>query len=364
MQPRRRAAGPISVRTFLAAAGISVAVHAVAMAVVPTHTTPPIVHAKVPVVEAPAPRDPEPIEVAFLEEGSGGGGGTGVGAGRAAHPISTGHTGGAPSEQPAPTAQHSPLMKMRGRELTMTGDFLGHFLDKPYVAPPSVAGAREKQDLAAIDSVLHDAEHVDGLSPETVGALREAREAKRQEIAAVELHPSGNGTLSTHRREDEMYTMKVARDGTVSFKDEPETKVWITPIGIFGRFDEVGSYMRNHGQDPYSHAKQRLLDRTFEQRAEIGRVYHKELLSHSAQLMIQNLARLWTTVKDPLERKRTLFQLWDECTDTGPDAEQADNARAQVLAFIAAKQVVYTEAELVALNAKRSSKAAFSPPSP
>ena len=79
--------------------------------------------------------------------------------------------------------------------------------------------------------------------------------------------------------------------------------------------------------------------------------------------MLQHLEQLWATVRDPAERKRTLFELWDECAETG-DAElvaAAAGARQLVLGFVRAKQVAYSAAELAALNAHRRSTSAFAP---
>jgi hypothetical protein len=240
----------------------------------------------------------------------------------------------------------------------VSGDFMAQFLahSKPLVPGADVAGEQVTSDLAAMDARLHDRDHTENADPIRLQDERIARDNKANEVAAVELHPDGGGT---YKSDQGAFTANVDRDGTVHFHDAPNFKI----EGLGGRFDTTDWIMRDLGNDPYASAKRAFLDRTREQRAEIGMRRETELLKRSPSLMQQHLEQLWATVRDPAERKQTLFQLWDECADTG-NAEvvaAADGARQLVVGFIRAKQISYSPAELAALNAKRQSKATFSP---
>jgi len=172
------------------------------MAVVPTHVTPPIVPAKVPVADAPRPADPEPIAVVFLEEGSSGGGGSRGGRGTATTlaAASTGTAHGEETPAPARPVAPSPWMVMRHPDLKgPSEDFMRKFEEntRPIPVRPSVMGSKEKEDIAAISRKLNDPDYVEFADPTALGNLRILREQKREEVAAAELHPSGNGTYAT-----------------------------------------------------------------------------------------------------------------------------------------------------------------------
>ncbi len=379
VQPVRRATGLITVRTFVAAALISIAVHTAAVAFAPRGVT-PVAHPRVAVAPAPEPAvvEPEPVVIELLDEAQVASLGESIGASQAAAPgrarevaISTGHaagTGAASSETPATDKPHSPLMTMRHREADkgMSSDFIDTFLahSKPLVRGPDVAGEQIREDLAALDARLHDREHVENADPITIQNERIARQRKADEVAEVELHPSGNGTYSIEDKQYGAYTARVARDGTVAITDKRNLQVdGILPIGIAGHFDATDWVMRSHGVDPYASAKRAFLDRTRDQRVEIGRRDRKDKLKQAPAMMQEHLERLWATIADPAERKQTLFALWDECADTGDEelVAAAEGARQMVVGFIHAKQITYSDAELTALNAHRQSKSTFAP---
>ena len=120
--------------------------------------------------------------------------------------------------------------------------------------------------------------------------------------------------------------------------------------------------MRSYGDDPYARAKMRFLDRTRPERIAIGTRYRAEQLAHAPQLMLANIERAWATIRDPEARQQALFDLWDDCAETGEPAvvEAGAAARALVLGIIHAR-VTYTPADLVRLNAQRRSTARFEP---
>jgi hypothetical protein len=144
------------------------------------------------------------------------------------------------------------------------------------------------------------------------------------------------------------------------------------PIGSIGatvmKFDVTDWMMRRHGNDPYASAKLAQLDATRAERVQAGARYRRAELGHAGALVQRNLDTLWATVADPIERKRGLFALWDECSDSGTDADvQAGMlARAHIVAFIRehlppGTANAFTAGELAALNRDKQSHEVFAP---
>jgi hypothetical protein len=135
-----------------------------------------------------------------------------------------------------------------------------------------------------------------------------------------------------------------------------------------GGFDVTDAIMRRHKVDPYASRKLAYLDKTRDERVQIGSRYRKEQLAKSTELMQKNLGALWVATTDLGARKQTLFELWDECAEAG-EASVVDGgktARMIVLGWINAKlpagsAQAYTTSELATFNRKRQSKAAFEP---
>jgi hypothetical protein len=126
--------------------------------------------------------------------------------------------------------------------------------------------------------------------------------------------------------------------------------------------------MRRHGDDPYSARKLALLDKTRDERVQIGTRHRAERLALTPQIIRKNLGALWAATPDPHARKRALFELWDECAETGDPTVVAggEAARRLVIGFIrahlpAGSRDAYTPAELAALSRTKHSKAAFVP---
>jgi len=142
-----------------------------------------------------------------------------------------------------------------------------------------------------------------------------------------------------------------------------------TTVSILGgAFNIDDLIMRKTGVDPYASRKLHVLDATRDERAEIGGRRRAEQLKKSTQIMHANLDRLWAAVGDPAARKQALFELWDECAETGDPklVEAGADARRLVVGFIRARLPAgsadaYTAAELGALNRKKQSKAPFQP---
>jgi hypothetical protein len=185
-----------------------------------------------------------------------------------------------------------------------------------------------------------------------------------------ELHPSGRGTYTSDLGTGlaRVATAHVARDGTVHFDDAADFDIHVCGIGVCGKSSFDDWIMRRHGIDPYASAKRAWLDRTRDQRAEIGARARTEDLAHSPLAMQRNLAAVWGRLADPIARKQAIFELWDEVAETG-DAALVDGgaaARRYLVGFVRAHLPVgatgsFTVGELAVLNAHRRSIAAFAP---
>ena len=287
----------------------------------------------------------EPVAIVLLDSDASGGGGGGDGVapsiGSAITTPGSGHPGGlVPGEAPRGNGvTHSPLMKMRsGPDLNMTlsPEFVANFLrnSKPPPPPEQLPEERIADELKEARK-NHDWERVVALN---------------EEKKHLDLKPSGGGT---YRADKSGFRADVDRDGTVHLRDKPT-------------FDATDRIMRAVGEDPYATEKERLLDRTRDERALIAKRYRHEQLSRAAIIMQKNIERLWTGTTELAARKRGLFELWDDCAEDGDDevVAAAVQARLLLIGFIQSKLTggeAYTADELAKLNAKRTSRAVFAP---
>jgi hypothetical protein len=267
-----------------------------------------------------------------------------------------------PGREPTPNPTSAPakpsLLAMRGAKpapvVGVSSDFVDQFLarSKPLPPIPDLPGAR-------IDAELRDAEeakrhcHTDCAG--VWAAAADARARRRQ----VELVAQRDGT---HVIDKETFAAKVDRDGKIHIADKPNVR----PDGMGIKFDVNDALMRRYVGDPYASAKLKMMDRTRDQRVAIGKEYRREVLSHAGEYMRINLQRFWASTTDLAKRKQGLFDLWDECAETGSAELVAGGADARrvLTAWIQLKLVGpsrYTEAELARLNGQRRSKAVFAP---
>jgi hypothetical protein len=247
---------------------------------------------------------------------------------------------------PPPGKKPKPTLSMRtGPQVRSTAEQMAEAaLDLPPPGPlPDYPGNRAKNDLA-IAKARGD-----------IGGVVAARE----ELANQELKEQKDGTFTSEKT---TFSAKVARDGTVTIRDKRNLQL----SGLGARFDTTDWAMRAAGIDPYASAKREYLDRTRDQRAVIGKLYRKEQLARSAQLMQANLERLWRVSQDVAARKQAVFELWDDCAESGEDelVEGGAQARALLARWVQTKltgDAAFTADELRNLNAKKRSKASFDP---
>jgi hypothetical protein len=227
--------------------------------------------------------------------------------------------------------------------------------------PPDIntAAHADDQKIAELEHKLANPRYHAIATSEEIENAKVDLQSLLRERDNLTMAPIGGGR---YRNREESFTIDIEPDGTVAIKDKPG----FVFEGLGGRFDITDMIMRARGEDPYAWAKLHFLDKTRDERAAIGRVYRSAQLGRSAQLMLANIDRLWAMTRDPRARRDGLFELWDDCAETG-DAELlagADAARLMVIVEIRARlhgADAYTADELARLNAHRTSIAPFAP---
>lgn len=277
------------------------------------------------------------------------------------------------TETPRATPRDDPkkrsLLSMRGPEpaprpeLEPSTEFYDRFSQrsKP-LAPKDIASEQRDDEIAAAQGNLNNSKWIENATPEDVHAERERLAAKRYERSTAELQPDkGGGTKSDHKT----FRARFNPDGTVaSLRDKPN----IQREGFGASFDVTDGLMRSKGIDPYSSYKLKVLDETREERAAIGQRYRSQQLAHSQQFMAENVEQLWATTRDPAARKQGLFELWDDCAETGSEelVAGAAAARTYLVGFIRTKLPsgspdAFSADEIARFNKLRKSRAMFTP---
>ena len=135
-------------------------------------------------------------------------------------------------------------------------------------------------------------------------------------------------------------------------------------------FDITEAAMLAVGDDPYRHEKAEFMEETREFRAALCSAHRTARLRTALVRLPRELDEVWRdTRSDAAQRRIRVFALWDDCAEGTDDLEQAKMgamARAIVMGFIRRHMPVgspeaYSHDELVALNARRASRAPFAP---
>ncbi len=367
-------------RILPAALAISAAVHGGAVAWVSTRPQPkpelprPVTIAPIEVV----PAEPPPTEVTLLDDH------TVVATAPTASPAHHTRTGNArheivasrghgtetaqPTGEPphgeSPQPPHNRYMTMRHPKLEKgpSAAFWDKFAanTKP-LQPKDIASEQLAAELATTDGHLGDPRWIANATSEQVLAERARQVEQRYEQAHAELRPDGAGTKAEHQT----FRARFNPDGTIAALDD---KANLQRKGLGASFDVTDAMMRSKGIDPYSSYKLKVLDETRDERAAIGKRYRTQQLAQSRQHMQKNLARLWATTQDLAARKQGLFELWDDCAETGSAELVAGgtSARTYLVGFIRTKlpagsAEAYTPDEPARLNKQRRPRAAFRP---
>lgn len=246
-------------------------------------------------------------------------------------------------------------------------------------APPHEASA----DQAVTPQGLPDASSVDRLwtlrgqpnvalpsvrvaiPPETEQPLLGPALVKPRLTPPLDLHTvQGRGDVKMH----------LAEDGSIERFDDPpaDVRVGLLPgVGpaIGGRFDLTDKVMRAAGMNPYRHEQHRLAEETREER--LCRMRDAQVKNEREALynLNERLQGIWNApTMTARERRKLLFQLWDECREAVPDAgiESAEMVRATIEAFVRKhlpknSAQAYLSTELAVLNRSRNSRRRFNP---
>jgi hypothetical protein len=150
-------------------------------------------------------------------------------------------------------------------------------------------------------------------------------------------------------------------------RPKDRAKTVIIPV-LAGRLEVTDWLMRRAGIDPYAARKLKMLDTTREERAELRRQHDAEQLAMTPQTIQRSLEALWAATPDVAARKQALFELWDDCVETGDPAvvEAGAAARRMIIGFVRARlpagsRDAFTAADLAALARARHSATAFQP---
>jgi hypothetical protein len=156
-------------------------------------------------------------------------------------------------------------------------------------------------------------------------------------------------------------------------------------IGVGGRFGGAADLALRKGQRKQARAKEEFLDSTAPLRAALARAKAHEQQRAARSRLGQELATVWRDRRLSLaERKRQLFERWDECEEaiagndaageaiSETDAERGhggEELRRRIEAFVrqvapAGSAQAFGEAELSRLNAGRQSRQRFDPYAP
>lgn len=159
----------------------------------------------------------------------------------------------------------------------------------------------------------------------------------------------------------------VLPDGSIRFRDRGVT------LNRLGADFDVNDFVeRLHGRSAYRFEQGEIAEATRTARVNQALVYRRQTSEQALAALPELLAAVWKESRlDAAARRRTVFQLWDECAEQGPAdvVEASARARATITDFIrrqlpAGSPDAFTAAELQSLNARRSSTARFSPYGP
>jgi hypothetical protein len=148
-------------------------------------------------------------------------------------------------------------------------------------------------------------------------------------------------------------------DGEVEFEDRPPVSV--EGFGQFG-FDVTDALQRGAGNDPYRAEREWFMNETEEIRDRLAARASQRVAREALSGLEDRLRRVWTSDRSVRDRKRALFDMWDECAEDETGAE----ARARIVAFIRREIAEgstdeYGADELARLNRDRTSRARFDP---
>jgi hypothetical protein len=182
------------------------------------------------------------------------------------------------------------------------------------------------------------------------------------------LRPDGHGGYLGRRPG---YGFTIERDGTIHFQERPALSgLALVGLGLAAVFDLTDLVMRARHMDPYGYDKGRVSDLTGKMRDKMSASERPRRLEAALARLPSELEALWRRSDlSPAERRETLFQLWDDLLEGGPDEAElraATQAREAILRFVRQRlgpgsPDAFTDGELARFNARRRSRPPFSP---
>ncbi len=178
-----------------------------------------------------------------------------------------------------------------------------------------------------------------------------------------DLHSMSDGTFVY---DGHVFTALIEPDGTVQFSDRPgvgvDSPALSSPRGVTGQFDLNDAMQRAAGNDPFAAERRWFLRETEAFRDQLADRQRLRDSRRGAQMVRRRLETILSGPGSDAERRRRVFELWDECAED----EVGGRAREAVIAFVRERLPegslhAYTDAELARLNGGRESRAAFSP---
>jgi hypothetical protein len=178
--------------------------------------------------------------------------------------------------------------------------------------------------------------------------------ATRRPPPELRARADGGYSFSGH-----VFDAVIRPDGEVEFEDRPPVSV--EGFGQFG-FDVTDALQRGAGNDPYRAEREWFMNETEEIRERLAARATQRVAREALAGLEDRLRRVWTSDRSVRDRKRALFEMWDECAEDETGAE----ARTRILAFIRREVAQgstdeYSTDELARLNRDRTSQARFDP---
>ncbi|MFH0902257.1 MAG: hypothetical protein V2A73_16615 [Pseudomonadota bacterium] len=181
-----------------------------------------------------------------------------------------------------------------------------------------------------------------------------------------QLEPAGGGRL---RSNQPAFVATIERDGRVRFEDRPAFQAHWMPLGVRVTFDLTDLAYRLRGLDPYRCEKADFIEDTKTRRDAMADEDQRRRAREALRKLPGALAELWKSPDlSTTQKRRVLFDLWDECAESGPAwlVHAGKEARAIILGFVRARLLqgsdeAFTENELTELNKKRQSQQPFEP---
>lgn len=386
---RARALQPAIVNRFVSGFGLSSLVHVGVFAYLGWSAAPRSV-AAVAVSPPPAPPLPSPVEpvepvvtvielVTLAEPPAAPLPVRRAATSRAARPQAPGdapaviatHAGTAePPAAPAPAEPAGSVLRMRGHQRPrLVVPDLSRIAEAGAPPPAAVAPSGELAEVGGGRRRSDQGTYVAEVARDGSVTLKD-RPNLRVGFSVPTRKAAGNGLARWYR---DPYAQTRDRErqplpaGVVDDEEEQRKRPRTAPV-LTGTFDVTDWLMRMAGRDPYLAAKLRFLERTRAERVELAAEYRKELLRNVTVIVRGHAARAWAAPGDAADKRRLLFELWDECIEGGSEDERqaAELARAAVLGFVqshlpAGSEHGYSAEELAELNRTRSSKQPFAP---